>query len=517
MAFDVTSSTEPRTVKINAKEQQGAVQRTPYLFGLPYGFPSTVDMRVKAVNSSLGKTYVENIITQAPVLTVIPGKPLYLSKLSKNDKTSFTVGLLSAAEGFSSILDTMGNMQLKDLKLYEFQSDYSNYIAAVNVMCRAGAVFLEIDDKMQVGGHNYSFQSFNWRHYQFRTNNNVLKQPKKASAQVASVKNGGGLSNVSTIFNPFTPTDDANSTIAEVANVINFQNYVQFYVNPEGAVSEDLSNSPQDSMISDMFNKAEGIVKDIAFMVQAGTGSNVGWEKYNKFIDKSTASFSAATNELLGGGDSIFGMMGGMLSRLTNLGGDVLKGNNIVIPKIYNSSEYSKSYSINIELRNPYGNKLGYYMNIYVPMCHALGLVLPQQADANAYSSPFLVKAFLPGVFSCNLGLVTSFSIQRKLETFTVDGLPNEVDINMSIQDLYSDLSYTTGNDPLLLVNNPSLIEFMSVNCGMNIIEPNISAKFNLMVSTVKNAFGDIPAGVGSKVHEKIWEPLNKFLSFYRT
>lgn len=521
----LTNASKSRTAKLTSNiGHNKTLQRTPWLFGLPYGFTDTVDARINSINEYMGKTYIENIITQAPVVTIIPGKPLYLNNLKNTDKYSFTRNLIEASSDFSNVMqETFSKMKETDLRIYDFQANYADYIAAVNIMCRAGAIFLDLNDEVFINGQTYSFQRMDWRYYQFPASKGNLSGNGVTKIPTSVVKLSGIFKVLNTKIKAFLPqsnesynkskTQTTGQTIEAVSTILRRKDYVQFYVNPEGAVSEDLTNQDTDSTIGEMFKKSEGVVKDIAFMVNAGTGKSAAIDTFNSFVDKSTESFSQVTSSLLG--NSMFGL-GGLITRLCNLGGQIAKGNNIIMPKIYQDSQYNKSYSITIELRNPYGTKIGYYMNVFVPMCHALGLVLPAQMDANSYGSPFLVKAMMNGIFTCNLGMVSSFNISRDMQTFSVDGLANEVNIQMTITDLYSDLSYTTGNDPMIFANNPSLIEFLATNCGMSIIEPNINKKFELVVGTLKNLVGDLDNTVGGKVSDKIHDIINPLASFYR-
>ena len=59
---------------------------TMKLFGMPYQFPESVDPRVPTVSSDIGLKFAENIVLEAPILTLIPGKPIYLPGNNQNKK-----------------------------------------------------------------------------------------------------------------------------------------------------------------------------------------------------------------------------------------------------------------------------------------------------------------------------------------------------------------------------------------------------------------------------------------------
>src|SRR5699024_7465962 len=110
-------------------------------------------------------------------------------------------------------------------------------------------------------------------------------------------------------------------------------------------------------------------------------------------------------------------------------------------------SDFSNSYDISIKLRTPDGDKLSWFLNIYVPLAHLICLTAPREAsDAgpNGYISPFLVRGFYKGLFNCDMGIITNLSITRGREkAWTLDGLPTEVDVSMELKDLYKMLAIT--------------------------------------------------------------------------
>ena len=178
----------------------------------------------------------------------------------------------------------------------------------------------------------------------------------------------------------------------------------------------------------------------------------------------------------------------------------------MIFPEIYQSSKYSKSYSISVDLKAPYGNKLSYYLNVLVPLLHLIALAIPKQTTANTYGAPFLIKAFYPGVFSTNMGIVSSIQIDKNVssESWTVDGFPNEVRVTLNITDLYSDLTMTPAGDIMLFVSNSSLVEYLATNCGVNLTVPQLKKRVDFVSTTVKQALGTIDDTVNQAVFGKL-------------
>jgi hypothetical protein len=134
-----------------------------------------------------------------------------------------------------------------------------------------------------------------------------------------------------------------------------------------------------------------------------------------------------------------------------------------------------------------------------------MALCIPKQTTANTYGSPFLVKAYHPGVFSCNLGMVTSLTIDKGSteNSWTVDGYPNQIRVTMTIQDLYSDLSMTPAgveDGVILFLSNSSLIEFLATNCGVNLTVPQLDTRVKLMTATINSTIASFDQSVSETI-----------------
>lgn len=501
------------------------MKRNMRLFGLPYQFPDAVDPRIDGLSDTIGNNFLRNIVIEGPLITVIPGEPDYLpADTTKDKKVSTTAALIeSASDGFATLSSAINTTKTEDLRLYDFKRAYLSYMSYVNILCRVGATFLDIDEEID----GTPFNQYDWKNYrqESATYDTLVKRAgkkiKESSTDAAASDDKTASTNpivnvaktVGSIFKSTaklakgllfesTGTSDDNADVEEALATYNF---VQFYVDPESGVSESMSNTTGESSLKSMVDTGSNYLKDLAFMLNSG---GVGTEGYNAFVDSAAQGLDGITNTILGGTNA-----GGVLSRIINLGGNVLKGENVIIPDIYQSSEYSKSYSITVHLKSPYGTKLGYYLNVFVPMMHLLALALPREKTANSYGSPFLVKITMDGSFTCNLGIVRSISIQKMSETYNIDGLPNEVDVSLEVDDLYSDLSITPQSSPTMFVNNSSLVEFLAVNCGLSLTAPNIHKKTQMIINVLSNAIGDIPDNAVNYIQTKIDEKIASFTS----
>lgn len=533
------------------EETGGALKKTMQLFGLPYQFLPSVDMRVNDVSKIIGRKYIENIIIDAPVVTIMPGKPSFLP--GTKDKRSMTSAFLQAASGNLGALQAISKEKnIDNLRFYDFKTDYVSYMQYVNVMCRTCAAFLELEDNpmnYKINGEKVNFMNYDWKNYRWEgtpyssTIGKVTKEAGKAVGKKAkSVFNtfmelGGHIvdlfegkkssnkykvvtnnkkkktKNKKISKNELNINDNASKLNDEetitLENLLRNIHYVQFYCDPSSGVTENMTNTTKTSRLKDMMSTGSEAVKDLAFMLNSG-GANL-----NNELGKLGESAIGALGKALGGAVGSFNDSAGtLISRLLSTGSNILKGDSVIMPDIYANSSYTKSYQLIFNFKALYGNKTSIYMDVLSPMCHVLSLVLPKATTANTFSAPVLVKVFLPGKFTCNMGIVTSVNIERNAESLNVDGLYSEITMTVEITDLYSDLTMTPSSDPILFVNNSSLIEYLAINCGLDLVDNQFSTKVSLMFNNIKTNSKEVGTNVMSKIAETVDDLLYSLTSF---
>lgn len=506
------------------------------LFGLPFQFTSWVDPRYATVSEAFGRQFLKRIVLNAPICTIIPGKPRYLSGLDDKDKSSITTALINAAsDTFKPLQDAIKNTDdISNVQYYDFESDYNTYMNNVNLLCRSAAGFLELEgSKFSIDGTRLT--QYDWRNYRWdadryssrvasvvttvggKLSSKFSTWIKNLSSSAASVFLGGSTAvvddegNVSTdsgsskteiLFDGYDTEDDEST--ASLEELLREVNVVQFYVDPDSGVSESMSNSSEASAFKGLFDTGSSFLKELQFI--GGTG--------NVDVQSALTSFSSAAGSYLSGLVPTNDFTS-PIKRILGLGGNVLKGENIIMPDIYTSSTYTKSYSLTIVLKNLYGNRFGYYMEILVPILHLMALSFPSQASANSYKAPPIIKAFIPGVFSCNLGLISGITIDKSVsnESWTVDGLPNEVTVRLDIVDLYSSLTISPSTHPLLFAHNSSLVDYLSVSCGLDIMRPNFKKKFSMASSAIVSNIVDTPSNLVNRATDAIDKRVSKIMS----
>ena len=108
-------------------------------------------------------------------------------------------------------------------------------------------------------------------------------------------------------------------------------------------------------------------------------------------------------------------------------------------------------------------------MNIVVPLMHLIALAAPRLVSANSVASPFLVQAFIPGMCTCQLGIVQSLRIEKNpsQKHVSVNGYPLDIKVEMQIEELYNAMSISPANDPASFLFNETLNDYMANLAGL--------------------------------------------------
>jgi hypothetical protein len=463
-----------------AREADARVERrdsyTPStrLFGIPFQFTEKTDLRTSK-KYNMGRKFMEAIVAEAPIVTIIPGKPKYLPDSSEKEKGSLSEIFASMGAGDKDLRETVEKImgdESREIRYFTFQWDYYTYMRYVNLLCSATAVLMGLDSLGFPSGNGETpYWKYDWSNYKFSSTYQYKR--KQEAGQKRSVFDliVGAAGAV---------IDQAVEFASEVTGAI--PNYVQFYMEPTN-FSESIGNAAGPSKIQGFFDTSEGLVKELAFL--AGTG---GADDYVSNVRDTAKRSIDQLKATLGAKD-------GMINRLLSSGNNVLQGNNIMFPEIWTSASYGTSYSITIDLVSPYGDKESVYLNVIVPMMHLVALALPKNTSANSYAAPFIVKAFAKGMFNCEMGVIESLSIEKGGggEAWTVDGFPSQVKVTLSIKDLYSHLSMNTETELMNFFQNQSLMEYLANMCGIDLVKPELRLKVDMIKSLVYRYVTNIP------------------------
>ena len=428
------------------------------LIGAPHQLLSHNDNRFG--NSKLGRIYGEKLLMDAPIVCIRPGVSEFLPGKNSKEKKGFLNAIASYAGGDKNdIIARLNNEQEDVIQYFGIKPDYSGYMNKVNMLCRILATFLDIQNLKVPWDKSTRFATYDWRNYKMKSQFGNLSQ--------------GNLSNIFSIFEDF-----ANSASKVVTKDYEF---IQFYVMPNAGFSESYSNSTTSSMLENVTDQLSSVAKELQ-TVSAMTGGDIG-----NLAEDAVSSLTEYVNSNV---KIDSGPIGQMLRRLTGAAKNVINGGNIIIPQIWNDSSADTSYSFEMHLVTPYGNKLAWYINIGVPMMYCIALALPVQQSANSVSSPYLLQAFCPGWWNCQMGIMDSMSIEKGGDgTWNAAGLPNEVTIRFSMKDLYSQLALPQSNSPAEFMANTGMLNFLMTNAGLDISNQTLSDKFEVWKALFENSF----------------------------
>ena len=410
------------------------ISSTRAVFGMPYQFSPITDIRLDTdANSGANSAYF--------------GRLYYEKIIARAPVMIVQVGVPSFMFSFSkeqhdTILEklTFGDGRKHDAaansivngngRYYSFKETGEQYFAAVNSMTRVIAGLMGIEDK-------------------------PIPTPSGGTQAAGHV-------------------NWADQSMSKLWNY--YHHSVCFYIDSQPQVQEDITNGTRQSQLASKVNQIGDMASEIQFLL--GGVSNLTGKDFT--VNQSNIGSSNTT---------------GIISSISENIKALMAGGRMYFPEIWSDSNFMRQYSVSIKLDTPDADPLSVYLNIFVPLCHILAFCLPRSAGKNVYVSPFLIRAYYKSMFNIDMGIVTSCSITKGNQgSWTQDGLPTEVTVNLTIKDLYDVMSLavfnnegnlesetvTTNNVDLVLAN-PGQIDYLANMCGINISEPNFGRYLKLM------------------------------------
>ena len=464
------------------------------IFGTPFQFLDSTDMRPD--DGPLGLQFTNNIMAETPIFSVIPGLPKYLKDLTTEEKQQMSQTLINKidanTEGLREMLGEILDAKDRDLKFFEFDSDTSQYITYVDLMCRMCAIFLGIGDLL-VPGTSEKYSEFNW--FKWKLSNAYASQTSEA----------GGLMDLASdvIDSVFGSSDskESNNAYPKLAHSMNqidvldnnewsMDNYyIDFFIKPP-SYSESFSNQTAESMLANAMDSGSNLLKEFAFLT-SGAGATI----FNT-AQVNTAAWAQYQTDKINQLIKDDGLKR-FFNRILTSASTIITGGNLVFPNIWQNSSYNRDFNIEITLATPYGDKESIFLEIFVPLMFLLALVLPRQATVNSYVTPFLVRANVPGFFNCEMGIIRDMQITRggsDNSAWSVEGLPTEVTVSLSIEDLYNSLSmsnFATKNNIYNFLYNTALFDYIGNQCGISMRTTDWDKRLKLVQTLISNLPSD--------------------------
>lgn len=396
------------------------------VFGIPYQFMETVDRRLDNNNQMSGRKYTEKILSRLPLLFLVPCRQKFMEGFSGEDQAGIISDIINGGGAYAT------NSLRGSGRYYTTEYQYDQYYGVVNRMCTVMAHYMGLGDVDYVNG----------------------------SGGTTPLRNVAWQDMVSNDFK----------------NYFQVKRAAVFYCDGLTSISDSFNNSTMESSLASTINGFSDTAKEINFLLGDNSLISQAMDVSGDIVTGLTGSSGAQS--------LLEKLTGGMIGDLAHTGvSTVLSGGKLIFPKIWSDSSFSRSYSFDIKLRSPDHDSLSIYMNVIVPYLHLLAMALPRSitegeaaGSPNAYSSPFLVRAYAKGMFNINMGIITDISATRGAACeWNVDGLPTQIDISITIEDLYSQLFATdpqSGNDfknNWDLVTNTEFMDFLANLGGLNV------------------------------------------------
>lgn len=408
------------------------------IYGIPYQFTEDVDSKLEG--TTFGQYYADRVISRMPLLVLSPGKVAFMKASSDSDREKAIKELLNSVNGADNDLSSY---LTKPGKYYTFEYASDDYWEYVDTMNQACATYLGIQNtKIKINNYEQKLKSFKWKN---------------------AVNKDFGISWLQSS-----------------------ESFITFYADSDSTTGEDFSNTTTQSMIAGTLNKSSDIGKEIRFLMgEHGVVNDfVNGETINKALDQ--------IDQLAG---SLTGSESNIISQVSKEFAVIATGGKLIFPELWDDSSYTKDFDCKIKLRCPCPNKLAWFLDICVPLNHLLAFTMPRtphgndiagqllssDVTANGYFSPFLVRGFYKGISSVDMGIVTSLRIDKGKEgSWTIDNLPTEVDVSMTIKDLYTTMAMTPYKRNTDLLNNTQFLGYLAFNCGVAINQPDAGKSVKL-------------------------------------
>lgn len=474
---DAGSGYRPDSIYNGEVTSDGTIETSDYVrigdvmgvFGLPYQFLPTTDVRINYsnLNSGIGREYADKIAGKIPLLFIAPGRPDFMTRYSESESKNVLEKAIKAANGaFSGSKGSLEDLLSTNGRYYTFRYELSEYYNYVNPMCRIAARYLDIQDFKLDGTR---LDMMHWGDF----------------------------------------VSDKSSLLGNVSDYTN----IPFYLDTETSISESFDNQLTESSLASTVNGISDLGRELNFLTgYSGAALNSDLLS-NVDIAESMENLNDTINDILGKGN--------FLTSLTKHLSTVASGGRLIFPKIWSDASMSRSYDVKVKLVAPDNNKLSVYLNVLVPLFHLIGLVAPQSiaSNPNGYTSPFIIRAMYKSFFNVDMGIITSMSINKGgNSSWTVDGIPTSIEVDFTIKDLY-DMAFTiTGSSgkpwKYDTLDNTAQLDYIANLCGINMYKPEIGRQLSMWIINDLNKAFDIPRNIWLNLNQSL---SSKYQTFFRS
>ena len=422
-----------------------------------------------------GRAFSETFLQDAAILNIMPGVPRFVAGELRNAKVEALESQLKQQTG--------NGLGLYDTNLNYGSSENWQLHSSDSPEAKANS------SKVNIKERDLRFYSFAPNITQFKRAVNILM------------------------------TDLANRMTGFVLD-FDFQKYVDdseiwkrglaFFLEASSSVSESASSELRDSALTGAVNQASQMATEVAFL-SGNYGSDIinsngsDNKEYNAMNATQSKTMLQKAGSVAQAAMSQAGEAIGYLTDSKGLTKVASAGEKLIFPKVWGGSNYDKSYNLNFKFISPSGDANSILQYVYFPFVCLLVLALPIQGSVDSIKSPFIIRCDAPGWFSCDMGLITSFSFTRggSEQLWTAQGLPQCIDVSVSLSDVYPTLSVATNS--VLNSMNIGMQNLIMNLSGLEQMKMNIVPALRANMARKITAFTGIPKTLGGMAKDSVY------------
>jgi len=430
------------------------------IFNMPHQWTKEADPRAYS-DDWRGRVYLQHIMENTPSVIFKAGRPRYM------DPSDSGTGALAALmnmenddERTSHLDELYPSTDGNETYYYTFEDDWDNFVSYVNGLVRYTAVNMGID----------GFKDFN--------------------LDTTSMRSDSWIQNF-------------------FSGALGLSHYVAFYVEAGGTSSSDSgSNSTAESQIASGLKTLGQTKRELDFLLgndsRANQNANASDDAYTEWANNLKSTYSGISG------------IDGILNKLAGAHTSITTGANLLFPQIWSDSQFTASYSVEIKLQSPYGDKYSIFQNIMIPLLTLLSLSLPRQSGKQGYTGPFIIQCWSKGWFSVNCGIIDSIDIKKggsSGKEWSIDNLPTEVNVTLNIKDLYPTIMSTSYRGRIAFANNVGLTEYLKCLSGIQLSDFQPTMSLQQALNALLRGVTDIPNRIYRKSQSAIGSGTKKAIT----
>ena len=273
---------------------------------------------------------------------------------------------------------------------------------------------------------------------------------------------------------------------------------LSFYLEKSSSVTESASTDMGESKLAGLAKTGSGFKRELDFLL----GKNLNFNDLESMQAQENTQDSDANSTVKGLLDSghLFDLI--KLGK-SNVATSLINGSQLLFPEIWQDSTFSRNIDLSFKLYSPYGDPLSVFHNVYVPFVFLLAFSLPRQESLMGYHSPFILRVDCPGWFCSDMGIVTSLSFKKgENSSWSIRGLPTEIEVTLSIKDLYPALMITKSYT--MLAYNVGLSQYLDNMAGIAATDLKIGSTIMSILGSKISAIFGAPTAVEASLVNKL-------------